>query len=356
MAVINLRAFTALVVDQDDAHRWMIHNLLKALGVGEVLTSSSNEDALGLLKRLSRKSVTERIDTVDFLIGDLKEEPLDGISMVRWIRMHGDSPNRFLPAILMATAFEPEVLAEARGYGATHFLLKPVTVETLMDRILTIINRPRPFVYNRAYFGPDRRGSQKDVSDDRRETDVSDVHVVRSPLSTALERFPSDNLIRIFRPPNHLKRKAGGGDESDALFTEGAVFKAEKEMEKAKSEYTTSAMDYVESLQRILGEAAAVSDKAEHFQRIHALARQLGMQGEIFGYPLISMVGNSLMRFTASGLPNTSASLELVKVHIDSLTVILRNDISGDGGDTGRELVSQLQAAIKKITLAKAAG
>ena len=104
MAVINLRAFTALVVDQDDAHRWMIHNLLKALGVGEVLTSSSNEDALNLLKRLSRKSVTERIDTVDFLIGDLKEEPLDGISMVRWIRMHGDSPNRFLPVILMATA------------------------------------------------------------------------------------------------------------------------------------------------------------------------------------------------------------------------------------------------------------
>jgi CheY-like chemotaxis protein len=356
LAQINLRGFTALIVDQDDAHRWMIHNLLKALGVGNVLTAANIDEALNLLKRLSKKPVSERIDTVDFMICEMGESDLDGVAMVRWVRMHRDSPNRFLPVILMANSFAPNEIAEARGFGATHFLLKPVTVDTLVDRILTIINRPRPFVYNPDYFGPDRRGNVKDVAEDRRELDPSDVRVDRSPVVTALERFPNDSVIRIFRPPNHLKRKAGGGDDTDALFTEGAVFKAGKEMEKSKREYVGSAMDYVESLKRIMAEAEPVADKSEHFQRIHTLARQLGLQGETFGYPLVSTVGSSLARFTGGGLPNSESSIDLVKVHIDSLTVILRNDIAGDGGDTGRELVSQLQAAIKKITATAATG
>ena len=219
-----------------------------------------------------------------------------------------------------------------------------------------MINRPRAFVYNTGYFGPDRRGSTKDVPDERRDVDRLDVRVDRSPLTTALERFPNDSVIRIFRPPNHLKRKAGGDDESDALFTEGAVFKAQKAMEKSKGDYLGSALDYVESLKRIMDEADGAPDKSEHFQRVHVLARQLGMQGETFGYPLVSTVGSSLMRFAGSGLPNSASSIELVKVHIDSLTVILRNNMAGDGGETGRELVTQLQAAIRKITQRAAAG
>lgn len=351
---LNLRAFTVLIVDQDDAHRWMLHNVLKALGVGEVLTASNNEDALNLLKRLSKKAVGERIDTVDILICEAFAKPLDGTSLVRWVRMHPDSPNRFLPVILMAPAFEPAEVAQARGYGATHFLLKPISVENLTDRLLTIINRPRQFVYMQGYFGPDRRGPRKDVSEERRDEERGDVYVVRLPLNQALEQFPTDRLIRYFRPPNHLKRKACAPAEGDALFTEGAVFKAAKAFEKAKAEYAEQSLDYVDSLQRILAEAKGAADRSPHLARINALARQLGLQGDTFGYPLVSTVGSSLTRFTGDGAPVSEASFELVKVHIDALTVVLRNNIAGDGGDTGRELVSQLQAAIRKITQAAA--
>lgn len=350
MASLNLRAFTVLVVDQDDAHRWMLHNVLTALGVGEVLTATTNEDALALLKRLSKKNVGERIDTVDLVICEAFSKPLDGTSLVRWVRMHADSPNRFLPVILMANTFEPSDIAQARGYGATHFLMKPVTVETLMDRMLTVINRPRQFVYVSGYFGPDRRGPQKSVDADRRDIERNDVHVVRLPLTQALEHFPTDHLIRYFRPPNHLKRKAGNQGDEDSLFTAGAMAKASREFDKAQADYADQSMDYVDSLKRILGEAHSAADKSEHLARIHALARQLGLQGETFGYPLVTTVGNSLVRFTGDNVRITEASLELVKVHIDALTVILRNRVAGDGGATGRELVSQLQAAIRKIT------
>lgn len=370
MANVNLRAFTVLVIDQDDAHRWMLHNAMEALGVGEVLTANTNEDALALLKRLTKREVAERVDTVDVMIADLSGQPLDGINLVRWLRMHPESPNRFLPAIMMAKSFGHDVLTQARGYGATHFLPKPITVETLTDRILRVINRPRPFVYTGAYFGPDRRGikgtrreedsdrrsADRDKGNDRREkSDRRDEterkkHLVRSPLTDALEHFPQDNLLRIFRPPNHLKRKAGVMGEEDGLFSEGTFLKAQSALEKSRGDYADTAMDAVESLQRIIAEAQKAKDTAVHFQRLHGLAAQLGLQGDTFDYPLVTTVANSLARFTAEGKSVGGAGLDLVRVHVDTLTVVLRNRVTGDGGDVGRQLVAELQAAIRRLS------
>ena len=370
MGSINLRSFSVLVVDLDDAHRWMLNNALEGLGVGEVMTANSNEDALNMLKRLGKRDMAERVDSVDIVVCDLEGQPVDGTSLVRWIRMHPDSPNRFLPVILMAKTFGQEELRQARGYGATHFLAKPVTAKTLMDRLLTVINRPRPFVYTGEYFGPDRRGarpSRRVADDDRRNADRDEgtdrrgkedrrnetekkKHLVKSTLTEALERFPSDNLLRIFRPPNHLKRKAGAMDDGDGLFTEGAAFKAEKAIEKAQDDYGDSALDMVESLQRILSEAAGAKDRSGHFTRINTLAAQLGLQGETFNYPLVTTVGNSLARLTAGTMPEGKASLDIVTVHVDTMTAVLKNKVTGDGGEIGQQLVSELQAAIKRIT------
>ena len=39
----------------------------------------------------------------------------------------------------------------------TEFVVKPVNARTLLDRIMAVIYRPRPFVRTKTYFGPDRR-------------------------------------------------------------------------------------------------------------------------------------------------------------------------------------------------------
>ena len=46
---------------------------------------------------------------------------------------------------------------EARDAGVTEFVVKPVNARTLLDRIMAVIYRPRPFVRTKSYFGPDRR-------------------------------------------------------------------------------------------------------------------------------------------------------------------------------------------------------
>jgi hypothetical protein len=46
---------------------------------------------------------------------------------------------------------------EARDAGVTEVLAKPVTVQGLYDRIVQIVEQPRPFVRSHGFFGPDRR-------------------------------------------------------------------------------------------------------------------------------------------------------------------------------------------------------
>jgi len=63
------------------------------------------------------------------------------------------------------------VIKAARDIGITEILAKPVTAKAVYERIISIIQNPRPFVRAKSYFGPDRRRKAKDFggSDKRRE-------------------------------------------------------------------------------------------------------------------------------------------------------------------------------------------
>lgn len=350
MSNVSLRKFKVLIVDQDDAHRWLMHNVLKAMGAGEVMTTASAGEAMSFMKRLTKQPVRTRINSIDFIFADLFMEPMDGISFLRWIRTNAESPNRFLPTILMGASLEPVDIREAKGFGASQLLVKPANIEPLATKVLGLINRPKQFVYTPNYFGPDRRSAKQRAETNRRTMTDLDVRVIRSGLEETLEKMPKDGVIRYFRPPNHLKLKAGLGENGgEGGFTYGAIDNAERELVATKEAVVDQLIDIVDVLQRILQEATDTSDRKEHFERINRLARQMGIQGETFSYSLLTTIGKSLHHFTRTGVPTDETSLELVKAHIDSLTVVLRNRISGDGGAVGQELVSQLQAAIRKI-------
>ena len=54
----------------------------------------------------------------------------------------------------------------------TEFVAKPYSVNTIYERICSVIENPRPFVKSEEFFGPDRRRQEKDYKkDERREKD-----------------------------------------------------------------------------------------------------------------------------------------------------------------------------------------
>jgi DNA-binding response OmpR family regulator len=60
---------------------------------------------------------------------------------------------------------------QARDAGVNEFIAKPVSVKTLMQRLVAVIESPRPYVRTEAYFGPcrRRRGAEEHRGPERRE-------------------------------------------------------------------------------------------------------------------------------------------------------------------------------------------
>ena len=106
-------------------------------------------------------------------------EPGDGFDLVDMIRNEPDSPNRYLPVIMLTGHSEKERVEMARDHGVTEFLVKPVTPKDLLARVLAIIENPRPFVRSTDYFGPDRRRRESpDYDGPERRDDDDDSFLV----------------------------------------------------------------------------------------------------------------------------------------------------------------------------------
>jgi CheY-like chemotaxis protein len=137
----------ALVVEDNGHMRALLRSLLQALGMKQIYECADGAKAYEELRE--RKP--------DFILTDLSMQPVDGIEFTRRVRTGADSPNPYVPIIMITGHTErPRVMA-ARDAGVTEFLAKPITVQNLLLRIAEIVDRPRPFVRCEHYFGPDRR-------------------------------------------------------------------------------------------------------------------------------------------------------------------------------------------------------
>lgn len=143
----GLEALQVLTVE-DNAHmRAIIGAVLQGLGLKDVREARDGEAAMALLRE----------HPVDIALVDFLMKPMDGVQFTRMIRTSPDSPNVYLPIIMMTGHSERSRVCEARDAGVTEFVTKPLTARALALRISAVVHRPRPFVRTGSYFGPDRR-------------------------------------------------------------------------------------------------------------------------------------------------------------------------------------------------------
>lgn len=143
----GLSSLHVLVVD-DNAHmRAIVVAILRGIGIGVVKEASDGADALEAM----RNSIP------DLVICDLNMSPVDGLDFAHMVRTAPDSPYPFVPIILMTGHTERSKVAAARDAGVNEVLAKPISARGLLDRIVAVIDRPRPFVRTASYAGPCRR-------------------------------------------------------------------------------------------------------------------------------------------------------------------------------------------------------
>jgi DNA-binding response OmpR family regulator len=127
--------------------RSIVVTILKGVGVKRVREVSSGAEALTALREFP----------ADLAIVDFNMQPLDGVEFTKLVRNAKDSPNAYLPIIMMTGHAERSKVMMARNSGVTEFVVKPVTARSILGRIQAVIFKPRPFVRTDSYFGPCRR-------------------------------------------------------------------------------------------------------------------------------------------------------------------------------------------------------
>jgi len=142
-----LSSIHVLLADDNPNMRAIVAAMLKSVGVGRLTEAEDGAGALEVLRR----------EAVDIVIVDFRMKPMDGVAFTRAVRNDADSPNPYLPVIMMTGHSERSRVTEARDAGVTEFVAKPVKPRTLLTRLEAVILRPRPFVRSARYFGPDRR-------------------------------------------------------------------------------------------------------------------------------------------------------------------------------------------------------
>jgi two-component system, chemotaxis family, chemotaxis protein CheY len=148
----DFKLLNILLVEDDPSMRALVRDILVAFGIQNVHTASDGRQAYAELRHFA----------ADIVVTDWVMEPLDGIDFTRIIRSAADSPNPFVPIIMLTSHTARARVMEARDVGVTEFLAKPITANVLYTRIATIIEHPRQFVRTSVYFGPDRRRTIKD--------------------------------------------------------------------------------------------------------------------------------------------------------------------------------------------------
>ncbi len=352
MAVYNLERLTILLVEDNKFVRFTLENLLRQLQFRQIMTAGNGAEAVEQLKTMHENRKTTGGAGVDIVLSDLVMAPVNGLLLLRWMRSSKESPNRFVPFIMLSGAADEEYVHAARDLGVTEFLAKPFSAASVSRYILEAIDHPRQFVASNEYYGPDRRRrNDGPPAAERRVMKEEDITIVYSADKVVKPKKATD--VWYFRLPNALKDMAGGmGAGGPGELPTELLEEAEKQLERAALDFTEWARDYLAKLSDLCTEALMHPERRnKHFEEINLLAHELRGQGGTFGYPLITIFGKMLYEVTGKGCNENDAAVEIVKAHVDTMRAVLREKIAGDGGEIGRTLHKSLQAAIDTHTM-----
>jgi CheY-like chemotaxis protein len=152
MNVARYDRLKVLVIDDNPHMLSLMSTVLLAVGIRNVLEASDADD--GWRKLLA--------NPCDLVFVDWVMDGKSGLDFTKQVRTAPDSPNPYLPVVMVSGHTSVERVRDARDAGVNEFLAKPVSSKAILHRLSSVIDNPRPFVRTKTYFGPCRRRRSED--------------------------------------------------------------------------------------------------------------------------------------------------------------------------------------------------
>ncbi len=122
-----------IVVDDVNAMRVQVREMLKNMGFEQVAIAQNGEEAKRLMEN-------ERFDLV---IADWQMEPTNGIELLKYLRAHPQYSK--IPFAMLTAESVKEKVVEAVQAGIDDYLVKPVTPIQVQNKVLALLMRKGGF-------------------------------------------------------------------------------------------------------------------------------------------------------------------------------------------------------------------
>lgn len=166
----KLAKIDVLLLDNDPKIVNLLSNVMQTLGFESLHRAQDGFEGIRILKEKPMdliitdwdlqpvKEYPDNIPSNAVITSEWGEfPPNNGASFVRCLRHSPVSPDPFVPVIMLTGPTLKNNIRYARDAGVNEILLKPIVAEDLCERIIEIVERPRPFITSSSYRGPCRR-------------------------------------------------------------------------------------------------------------------------------------------------------------------------------------------------------
>ena len=123
-AKIDFSKISFLIVDGDKISAQVVYDTLAYLGASHIQRVKTPNDAFDVLRR----------EQIDIVVCEWRLRGMDGLEFLDVMRNSTNSPNRFIPVIMLTAHSEMKYVTTARDLGITEFLAKPFNAKALYSR------------------------------------------------------------------------------------------------------------------------------------------------------------------------------------------------------------------------------
>ena len=127
---------------------------------------------------------------------------------------------------------------------------------------------------------------------------------------------------------------------------------AERGIGEAKGAFMLAVGDDLAKLAAYVDMALSdAANRAAHIEALYLKTSEIKGQGASFGYPLLTTIGAQLCRFIeTAGNKLSDAQVGVVKIHVETLRLVIQQKMEGEGGPAGQKLLTGLALALKKVS------
>jgi two-component system chemotaxis response regulator CheY len=147
MNVVVFKTLRVLIVDGKRINTKLLSDLLSALGVVRITVATDSTIAMTFLHQKS----------FDAIFFDDAVGPLSPAAFVTALRKDATIECHQVPCILMSASPDRKQVEIARDSGFNDFIAVPVSINTVKNKLTSVLTAPKQFISSDAFSGPDRR-------------------------------------------------------------------------------------------------------------------------------------------------------------------------------------------------------